>query len=183
MRVLALLTPLCCLLACASVTGTQTFQSSSQYSLPTIGNVTGTRTIAASAATNARSFAESVLQDVDELRENKHVDSAAVAVRIASVQLTSNTTFAGVKAVRLQLVTETETIELCNRPVTTREEQSSSISCTVDHEIQESELKKSSDSATPAQISVQLQVSGAVTATKLTATVAFDVEVNADVSL
>ena len=183
MKVFALLLPLSCVAACASITGTQTFQSTNSYTLPAIGVVSGTRTISAEGATNAPSFAQSVLNDIDELREDEHVDSADAKIRIATVRLASDTTFAGVKAIRLRLVTRTETIELCDRTLSASEERSASISCTVDHEVNEADLESNTSATSPARITVELDVSGTVTATQLTSTVAFEVEVNAEVSL
>src|SRR6266545_6029738 len=113
MRTHPLLTPVFTLVACASISGTQTFEATRQFTLPNVGAVagdTGAQTISAVGATDELSFAESVLDDVDKLRERDHTDSAEATVRVVSVRLSTDTTFAGVTAVRVQLVTGGETI-------------------------------------------------------------------------
>jgi hypothetical protein len=132
---------------------------------------------------NQLSFAESVLDDFDELRARDHIDSAEASVRVVSVRLSTDTTFAGVTAVRVQLVTAAETIELCSRTLSAEDQKASSISCESDHVMDEETLQQTTASMTPAQIGAQLDVSGGVTATKLNSVVTFEVEVNVDASL
>jgi hypothetical protein len=186
MRTHTLLTPLFALVACASISGTQTFQATRQFTLPNVaavGGETGSHTITAVGAAGELSFAESVLDDVDQLRERDHIDSAEATVRVVSVRLSTDTTFAGVTAVRAQLVTGAETIELCSRTLSADEQNASSVSCDVDHVMDEATLQQNTTSAAPAQIGAQLDVAGAVTATKLNSVVTFQVEVNVDASL
>lgn len=179
------LLPLCALVACASISGTQTFETTRQFTLPNTGAVagdTGSRTIAAVGGVGELSFAESVLDNIDRLRERDHIDSAEATVRVMSIRLSTDTTFAGVTAIRVQLVTGTETIELCRRTLSAEEQKASSVSCEADHVMDEDTLQQTT-SETPAQIGAQLEVSGAVTATKLNSVVTFEVEVNVDASL
>jgi hypothetical protein len=181
-----LLTPLCALVACASISGTQTFEATRQFALPNVGAVaqdTGSKTITAVGAAEEISFAESVLDDVDRLRRRDHIDSAEATVRVVFVRLSTDTTFAGVTGIRVQLVTGTETFELCNRRLSADEQRASSISCEADHVLDEATLQQTTTSSAPAQIGAQLDVSGAVTATKLDSVVTFEVEVNVDASL
>src|SRR4051812_608243 len=155
MRTHTLLTPLCALVACASISGTQTFQATRQFALPntgTVGGDTGSRTITAVGAANQLSFAEAVLDDVDQLRKRDHVDSAEATIRVVSVRLSTDTTFAGVTAIRVQLVTATESIELCNRTLNEDEQRASSISCAADHAMDEATLQQNTGSSAPAQI-------------------------------
>jgi hypothetical protein len=180
-----LLTPLFVLVACASISGTQTFEANRQFTLPSVaavGGDIGSRTITAVGAAEGLSFAESVLDDVDQLRERDHIDSAEAAVRVVSVRLSTDTTFAGVTAVRVQLVTGGETVELCSRTLSAEEQKASSISCEADHVMDEATLQQTSAGAS-AQIGAQLDVSSGVTATKLNSVVTFQVEVNVDASL
>lgn len=181
----ALLTSLLSLCACASISGSQTFEALQEYSLPNAGNTyaTDVTTTVTVSANSQRSFAAAVLDDIAELRAQDHVDSAEASVQIASIQLATDTTFAGVKAVRVQLVTPTETVELCNRVLSASDEQSSSVSCRTDYRLGEDALQQSATSEQPTRIDLELQVSGAVTATTLTSTVAFEVEVDVDASL
>jgi hypothetical protein len=186
MRTHTFLTPLLALVACASISGTQTFQATRQFTLPSVGAVVGdagSQTIAAVGAAGELSFAESVIDDVDQLRERDHIDSAEATVRVVSVRLSTDTTFAGVTAVRVQLVTGAQTIELCSRTLSEDEQKASSISCDADHVMDEATLQQNATAAEPAQIGAQLDVSGAVTATKLSSVVTFQVEVNVDASL
>jgi hypothetical protein len=186
MRTHTLLTPLCALVACASISGTQTFQATRQFTLPNVGAVagdTGSHTITALGAADGLSFAESVLDDVDQLRERDHVDSAEAAVRVVSVRLSTDTTFAGVTAVRVQLVTGTETVLLCSRTLSVDDQKASTVSCEADHVMDEASLQQNTTSTAPAQIGAQLDVSGEVTATKLNSVVTFEVEVDVDASL
>jgi hypothetical protein len=188
MKTRTLFTPLCVLVACASINGTQTFETTRQFSLPRAAAVAGarstaTQTITAVSSVNQLSFAESVLDDVDELRERDHIDSAEATVRVVSIRLSTDTTFEGVNVVRVQLVTGTETIELCSRTLSAEEQKASSISCEADHVMDEQTLQQTTASATPAQIGAQLEVTGAVTATTLSSVVKFEVEVNVDASL
>jgi hypothetical protein len=185
MKTHTLLTPLFALVACVSISGSQTFQATQQFTLPNVGAVgdTGSRTIAAVGAADELSFAESVLEDVDQLRERDHIDSAEATVRVVSVRLSTDTTFAGVTAIRAQLVTGAQTVELCSRTLSADEQKASSVSCDADHVMDEATLQQTTTSAAPAQIGAQLEVSGAVTATNLTSVVTFQVEVNVDASL
>jgi hypothetical protein len=178
--------PLCSLLACASISGTQTFQATQQFSMPVVGapaGEIGARTVAVVGAAGVESFAESVLDDVDELRAKDHIDSVDAAIRVVSIRLSTDTTFAGVTALRAQLITGTETIELCSRTLSAAEQKSSSVSCAADQVVQEASLQQSSTSTPPTQIGAELDVSGAMTATKLNSVVTFEVEVNVDASL
>jgi hypothetical protein len=127
-------------------------------------------------------FADSALDNVDQLRERDHIDSAEATVRVVSVRLSTDTTFAGVRAIRAQLVTGAETVELCGRTLSADEQKASSVSCDVDHVMDEPTLRRNTTAA-PARTGVQLDVSGAVTATKLSSVVTFEVEVNVDASL
>ena len=184
MRTHTLFAPLCALVACASISGTQSFEATRQFSLPSVGAVpgdTGSHTIVAVGAADEISFAESVLDDVDELRARDHIDSAEASVRVVSIRLSTDTTFAGVTAVRVQMVTATETIVLCSRTLTEEDQRASSIRCEADHVMDEATLQQTT--AVPAQIGAELDVSGAVTATKLDSVVTFEVEVNVDASL
>jgi hypothetical protein len=186
MRRHTLLAPVCAFVACASISGTQSFQATRQFTLPSLGVTTGdsgSHTINAVGAADDLSFAASVLADVDRLRERDHVDSAEATVRVVSVRLSTDTTFAGVTAIRAQLVTATQTIELCSRTLSASEQKASSITCEADHVMDEETLQQSSTSTSPAQIGAQLDVSGTVTATKLNSVVTFEVEVNVDASL
>jgi hypothetical protein len=170
-------------LACASVTGSQAFETSSDYTLPTVGSTGSSQVITAAAAAGTRAFAESVLGDLDKLRDNDHVDSADASIRIVEIQLSTDTTFAGMGTIQLQLVTATESVPLCSHTLTAQEAQQSSFTCSVDYQFEEAALRNSDASRAPAKITVQLQTSGATTATKLTTKVTFAVEVDADVSL
>lgn len=182
MKLSALMMPLC-LAACASVSGSQSFETSAKYTLPAVGTVTGTRTITAQAAADTRAFAASVLKDIDELRDDKHVDSADAKLRIVSATLAVDTSFAGVQSVRIQLVTASSTVELCDRALSSSDQQASTVSCSTDHVFDETDLTTASSSTASSRIDIQLVVSGTVTARHLTSTVGFEVEVNADVSL
>lgn len=186
MRTRALLTSLCALAACASIRGTQTFEATQQFTLPNIGAVAagaGSQTIAAVGAQGELSFAESVLDDVDELRERDHIDSAEATVRVVSIRLSTDTTFAGVTRVRVQLVAADGPIELCNHTLSIDEQNASSITCEADHIMDEAALQQTTASAAPAQIGAQLDVSGGVTATTLSSVVTFEVGVRVDASL
>lgn len=184
MKTRLFLTPFCALVACASISGTQTFEATRQFSLPAVPAVgAGTQTISAMGATGDPSFAESVLDTVDRLRDEDHVDSAEAEIRVVSVRLSTDTTFAGVSAVRVQLVTATGPIELCNRALSAAEQNASSINCEVDQVMDETTLQQTAASTAPSQIAAQLQVSGATTATRLNSVVTFEVELNVDASL
>jgi hypothetical protein len=186
MRTRTLLAPLCAAVACASISGSQSFETSRQFTLPSVAAMagdTGPHTISAIGAAGQISFAESVLDDVDRLRERDHIDSAEASVRVVSVRLSTDTTFAGITAVRVQLVTAAETVELCSRSLSADEQKSSSIRCEADHVMDEETLQQNAASSAPAQIGAQVEVSGAVTATKLNSVVTFEVEVNVDASL
>lgn len=185
MRTQTFFAPLCAVVACASINGSQSFEATRQFTLPSVGPVaidTGSRTITAVGAANDLSFAESVLNDVDELRERDH-DSAEATIRVVSVRLSTDTTFEGVTAVRAQLITATGTIELCRRTLSADEQKASSIGCEADHVMDEATLQQAATSTSPTQIGAQLEVSGEVTATKLDSSVTFEVEVNVDASL
>lgn len=186
MKTYSFLSPLCVVVACASISGTQSFEASRKFTLPNVGSVAAgnaTRTIEAVGALEEISFAESVLDDVDALREREHIDSAEASVRVVSVELSTDTTFAGVSAIRVQLVTATETIELCSRTLSAEEQAASTIQCEVDRVMDETTLEESAAADSPAQIGAQLDVSGGVTATTLDSVVTFEVEVNVDASL
>lgn len=183
MKSYAILIACAALFGCASVSGTQSFATSQVYSLPNVGTVVPARTVSAQAAATTRSFAQAVLDSVDQLRKNDHVDSADVTIHIVSSALTSNTTFSGVKALRTELVTSSGTITLCDHMLSAAEQQSSSITCPVDHDIQESELRTTSAATAQSQVRIEIDMEGAVTATKLTSTVNFEAELNADLSL
>lgn len=180
MKAYTFLTPLVALVACASVSGTQSFEATRQFTLPTAGATaagTGPRTITAVGAADELSFAQSLLDDVDDLREQDHVDAVEAKVRVVSVRLSTDTTFAGISAVRVQLVSDSGTTELCARRLSTADQAASSISCDADHVVDEAALQQS------AQIGAQLDVSGAMTATRLDSVVSFQVELNLDASL
>lgn len=169
---------------CASITGTQDFATDQQYSLPNQGAITlAGSTIVTVSAMSSRTFAAAVLDDIDDLRNTQHIDSADASVQVRSVQLATNTTFSGVKAIWIHLVTESQTIELCNRILSASDEQLSSVGCSANYRIDEAALQTSAGSSQPARIDVQLELEGDVTATELTSTVAFEVEVNVDASL
>ena len=178
---------LCGLVACASISGTQTFESTRQFTLPDLGGVpsaAGLQTIRLAGAAGETTFAQSILDDVDELRERDHVDSAEATVRIVSLRLSTDTTFSGVAAVRVQLDTATGAIELCNRRLSADEQRASSIRCDANQVMDEATLEQSAGAPSPAQLNAQLDVSGtAVTAKTLEAVVAFEVEVEVDASL
>jgi hypothetical protein len=184
-KTLQLIAPLCAFVACASISGTQSFEATRQFTLPSVGTLaanTASQTITAMGAVDQLSFAESVLDDVDRIRERDHIDSAEATVRVVSVRLSTDTTFAGVQAVRVQLVTATETIELCSRTLSAEDQKGSSLRCESDHVMDEATLEQSS-TTDPAQIGAQLEVSDGVTATKLNSVVTFEVEVHVDASL
>ena len=187
MRTHPLLLPLCTLVACASISGAQSFETTRQFTLPDLAGIpsdAGTQTIGAVAAAGETSFAASVLDDVAELRERDHVDSADATVRVVSIRLSTDTTFSGVAAVRVQLVTATGTIELCSRTLTPDEQRASNVRCEADHVMDEATLQQSTSSTTPAQIGAQLDVTAAeVTAKQLRSVVTFEVEVDVDASL
>lgn len=151
--------------------------------LPSVGTLAGPLTVTAEGAAKTRSFAQAVLDNLDQLRENDHVDSAGVTLRIVSNVLVPDTTFSGVKAVHTELVTESGTISLCNRTLSAAEQRSSSIVCDVDHSIEEAALRQSSDAGARARVRVQVQMDGTVTATKIVSTVNFEAELDADFSL
>src|SRR5262249_3193969 len=151
----------------ASVSGTQSFAAVEEYDLPNVGTIEGAQTVTAQGAQNTRAFGQAVLDTVDQLRANDHVDSANVTIRIVSTALSSDTTFSGVVALRTQLVTESGPVDICNRTLTASEQRSSSITCEVDYAIEEAALRRSSEANAPAQIRVELQLEGDVTATKL----------------
>lgn len=179
-----LLAPLCALVACASISGTQTFETTRQFTLPDVGAAgsnLSAQTITAVGAAGQLSFADSVLNDVDDLRERDHIDSADASVRVRSIRLSTNTTFAGVDAIRVQLVTGSDTIELCNLKLSAAEQKASTIDCDADHVMDEDTLQDAAGS--PTEIGAQLDVSGAVTATQLRSVVSFEIAVNVDASL
>jgi len=177
---------LCALVGCASISGRQGFESTRQFTLPDLGGMpsdAGIQTIRVAGAVGETPFAESILDDVDELRERDHIDSAEATVRIVSIRLTTDTTFAGVAAVRVQLDTATGPIELCNRTLTPDEQRASSLVCAANQIMDEAMLQQA-DAASPGQLRAQLDVSGrAVTAKTLEAAVAFEVEVDVEASL
>lgn len=183
MRSYAIIMTCAALFGCASVSGTQSFATVQEYSLPSVGTVIPARTVSAQGAATTRSFAQAVLDSVDQLRKNDHVDSADVTIHIVSSALSSNTNFSGVKALRTELVTGSSTIRLCDHVLSASEQQSSSITCPVDHEIQESELRTTSAANTQAQVRIEVDMEGTVTATKLRSTLNFEAELNADLSL
>lgn len=184
MKTHTLLIPLCALVACASISGTQSFEATRQFTLPSVPAVaTGAQTITAVGATDELSFAKSVLDEVDQLRERDHIDSADARLRVVSVQLSTDTTFAGISAIRVQLITATETIELCARALSADEQRASTIRCDADRVMDEATLQQSAGSGQPAQIGAQVEVSGALTATKLHSAVTFEVELNVEASL
>ncbi|HKP63984.1 MAG TPA: hypothetical protein VJV78_44925 [Polyangiales bacterium] len=186
MKPYTLFMPLCVLVACASISGTQSFEAERQFTLPGVAAVagdTGSHTLTAVGVADELSFAKSVLDEVDQLRERDHIDSAEVQLRVVSVQLATDTTFAGITAIRVQLVTAAETIELCARTLSADEQRASSIDCSADHVVDEATLQQSTASSAPAQIGAQLEVSGAMTATKLDSSVTFEIELNVDASL
>jgi hypothetical protein len=180
MKLYALLLSCGVLVGCASISGTQSFATVDEYALPAVGTIVGSQTVTAQGATKTRSFAQAVLDNLDQLRANKHVDSAGVSIRIVSTALTTDTTFSGVEALRTQLVTETGTIDLCNHTLTASEQRSSNVECSADFEIDETMLRAAD---APAQIRVQLVLAGDVTATKLISTVTFEAQLDADLSL
>jgi hypothetical protein len=182
MRSHTLLMPLLAF-ACASISGKQTFETTQQFTLPNVGAFDASaRAIAAVSEAGEFSFAESVLDEVDALRELDYIDSAQATVRIVSLRLSTDTSFAGVSAVRVQLIAGTETIELCNRTLTAEDQESPAISCDADHVMNEATLQNATTTA-GARLGAQLMVSGAVTATRLSSVVTFDVEVDIDASL
>ena len=186
MKTHTLLMPLCALVACASISGTQSFEATRQFSLPSVAAIagdTGSHTVTAVGAAGELSFAKSVLDEVEQLREQDHIDSADAQIRVGSVRLSTDTTFAGITAIRVQLVTATETIELCARTLSADEQRASSISCDADHVVDEATLQQGATSNKPAQIGAQVEVSGAMTATKLDSVVTFEVQVDVEASL
>lgn len=180
MKAYAFLIAVCALVACASVSGTQSFEATRQFTLPNTSATAagaGPRTITAEGATEELSFAEALLDEVDQLREQDHVDAVEARVRVVSVRLATDTTFAGITAVRVQLVSGSRTIELCARTLSAAEQAASSIGCDSDQVMDEATLQQS------AQIEAQLDVSGGMTARKLDSVVTFQVEVDVDASL
>jgi hypothetical protein len=168
---------------CVSVSGSQTFETSSDYSVPAIGGVSGSGTISAVSAENAQPFAKDVLKGVNKLRDNSHVTNFVTELRISTIELSTNTNFAGVNELRLQWISDGSSDPLCDRSLSASDQESSTITCDIAYDVDVAKLENSTSSSTPAQIGVQLQVSGESTATRMTSTVTFEVSVSADIGL
>ncbi|MET0386879.1 MAG: hypothetical protein ABW321_13010 [Polyangiales bacterium] len=169
--------------ACAAISGSQTFESVSELSLPIADGVSGTGTISAVGSENTQSFAEVLLEDLNDLRGEKFVDSVELAVQIQQVVLDADTTFAGVQAIRITLRSVAETISLCDRTLSAGDRAASRLTCEVDHALTESTLEQMRASDQDSELSVELDIDGEVTARRLTSTLHLEVQLDANASL
>jgi hypothetical protein len=175
----------CVVGACASITATQTFELSTEYAA--MPSLPGTPNVAQQVALTANfgSCSKTALGNLEKLRADSHVDSLEVWVIVKDIQLRSDTSFSGIENLTLKLVTPDETITVCDRPLSTEEQQSSSVSCPFERRINAEDLCATQSTGTaPTQMTIQLEVmTGEVTLSQIGATIAVETEVDADVSL
>lgn len=172
--------------ACASIVATQTFEISTEVAMPSIPRIPTTEPQTVTLTARFGSCSSTALGSLEKLRENKYVDSADVWVVVRDVQLRSDSSFAGIEDLNLQLVTPDETVTICDRTLSESDQASNTIDCDFEHRVRAEQLCMMLGDSTSgvAQMSIELQVStGDVTLTTLGATLKVDTELEADVSL
>ena len=174
------------LCACASVAATQTFEISTEIAMPSIPRVPTAAPQTVMLTARFGSCSRTALGSLDKLRESDHVDAVDVWVVIRDVQLRSDSSFAGIEDLTLQLVTPDETVTICDRTLSASDQRASTIDCDFEHRIRAEQLCSTigDGSAGVAQMTIELAVStGDITLTSLGATLHVDTVLEADVSL
>lgn len=174
------------LCACASIVATQTFEISTEIAMPNIPRIPTSQPQTVTLTARFGSCSSTALGSLDKLRESKYVDSADVFVVVRDVQLRSNSSFAGIENLKLELVTPDETVTICDRTLSDRDQEASTIDCDFEHRVRAEQLcmMLEGDASGVAEMSIELAVStGDITLTTLGATLAVDTELEADVSL
>jgi hypothetical protein len=184
-RIAAGLATLISLCTCASITATQSFELSTEYvAMPTLP---GAPNVAQDVALTANfgSCSKTALGNLEKLRADKHVDSLDVWVIVKDIELSSDATFSGIENLTLKLVTPSQTITVCDRALSAAEQKASTVSCPFEERLSAEQLcAAQGSSSSPTQMTIQLTVmTGAVTLTKIGATLAVETEVDANVSL
>jgi hypothetical protein len=177
LKVIALL-GLC---GCASVTVSQMFELSTESATmpPPTGAPSSTQTVSLNAKFG--SCSKSALGNIEKVRESDQVDSLEVWVIVRDVKLSSDASFSGIENLHLELVTANETVTVCDRTLSAAEQRSSTIDCEFEKKVSVEELCADAGST---QMAIQLTVdTGAVTLTRIGATITVETEVEADVSL
>jgi hypothetical protein len=174
------------LCACASIVATQTFEISTEVAMPNIPRVPTGQPQTVTLTARFGSCSRTALGSLDKLRESKYVDSADVWVVVRDVQLRSDSTFAGIENLSLELVTPDETVTICDRRLSESEQEASTIDCDFEHRVRAEQLcmMLGDDMSGVAQMSIELAVStGDITLTTLGAKIVVDTDLEADVSL
>jgi hypothetical protein len=174
------------LCACASIAATQTFEISTQVAMPSIPRIPTSEPQTVMLTARFGSCSRTALGSLDKLRENSHVDSADVWVVVRDVQLRSDSSFAGIEDLTLQLVTPDETVTICDRRLSEADQEASTVDCEFEHRVRAEQLCSmiGGGSSGVAQMTIELEVStGDITLTELGATLNVDTVLEADVSL
>lgn len=173
------------LCACASVVATQTFEISTEVAIPSIPGIPSIGTQTAQVTARFGSCSRTALGSLEKLRDSKYVDSADVWVVVRDVQLRSDSSFAGIENLTLELVTPDETVTICDRALSESDQEASTLDCNFEHRVRAEQLcmMLGDDRSGVAEMSIELAVSRGITLTTLGATLVVDTEVEADVSL
>ena len=174
------------LCACASIVATQTFEISTEVAMPSIPRIPTSEPQTVRLTARFGSCSRTALGSLDKLRESKYVDSADVWVVVRDVQLRSDSSFAGIKDLKLELVTPDETVTICDRTLSDADQEAATIDCDFEHRVRAEQLcmMLGDNMSGVAQMSIELAVStGDITLTTLGATIVVDTELEADVSL
>lgn len=174
------------LCACASIVAKQTFEITTEVAMPNIPRIPTREPRSVTLTARFGSCSRTALGSLDKLRESKYVDSADVWVVVRDVQLRTDTTFAGIENLKLELVTPDETVTICDRALSDADQEASTVDCDFEHRMRAEQLcmMLGDDTSGVAQMSIELSVAtGDITLTTLGATLVVDTELEADVSL
>jgi len=174
------------LCACASAVATQAFNISTEIAMPAIPRVPTTQPQTVSLTARFGSCSATALGNLDKLRSTKHVDSADVWLVVRNVHLRSNTNFKGIQNIKLDLVTPSQTIAICDQGLSDSAQESDVVDCDFEHRLKAEDLCSmlSGNSTGVAEMNIDLTVAPAnVTLTSLSATIEVDTELDLDVSL
>jgi hypothetical protein len=172
--------------ACASIVATQTFEISTEVAMPSIPRIPTSEPQTVRLTARFGSCSRTALGSLDKLRENELVDSADVWVTVRDIELRSDTSFAGIENLTLELVTPDEILTICDRTLSDSDQEASTIDCDFEHRVRAEQLCAmfGDDAADVAEMTIELAVStGDVTLTTLSATLQVDTELEANVSL
>ena len=171
--------------ACAGIVATQSFEISTEYAaMPGLAGAPVNLAQTVSLTARFASCSKTALGDLEKIRASDHVDSVDIWVVVRDVKLRSNATFSGIRDLKLQLMTPTEEITVCDRTLSDAEQQASTVDCALEHRIRAEDLCTDTGSSSTAEMAIQLTVmTGDVTLTRIGATLTVETEIDADVSL